>query len=137
MDTREIQMRVDQMVRAMLAKGLPQPQAEFEVRANMPPRVALSWHEGEHSYSRHYELVDGNDAAEIVNDAAALISDLPSAEENRRNAFLASLGKVIDLGRANGIEVDFINPLVATMKRLSENAITDRRTARPEMAEGV
>lgn len=39
-------------------------------------------------------------------------------------AFMEKLGDVIDLGKSEGIEVSFVNPLVETMKRLSENIIT-------------
>jgi len=127
MHTDEIQRRIDQIVLAMLAKGLPQPGAEFEVRANMTPRLTLTWKQEGRICDRHYEFVDGATPAAILDDADKLIAALPSAEENRRNAFLSALGKVIDLGRENGIEVEFINPLVKTMKRLAEAALTDQR----------
>jgi hypothetical protein len=42
------------------------------------------------------------------------------ARRNRRNEFMAQLAKVIDLGRENGIDIAYLNPLYATMKRLSE-----------------
>jgi hypothetical protein len=43
--------------------------------------------------------------------------------------FMTALSDVIELGRQNGIEVDFVNPLVDTMRRLSENILTDQREA--------
>jgi hypothetical protein len=132
MHTSDIQVRVDQLVKAMLAKGLPQPSADFEVRSNLSPRIVLWWKNGDKSYDRHCELVGGSDPETILDEADKFIAELPSAEENRRNAFLSALGKVIDLGRENGIEVEFINPLVKTMKRLAEAALTDQRVAPAE-----
>lgn len=133
MHTSDIQVRVDQLVKAMLAKGLPQPAAEFEVRANLTPRAVLKWQDDSCRLGgNHYEFVDGDDPNDILDRGDALIAELPSAEENRRNAFLSALGKVIDLGRENGIEVEFINPLVKTMKRLAEAALTDQRVAPAE-----
>ena len=35
----------------------------------------------------------------------------------------------IDMGRANGIDVAFVNPLTETMKKLSENALTYQKAA--------
>ncbi|WP_391564592.1 hypothetical protein [Sinorhizobium meliloti] len=43
--------------------------------------------------------------------------------------FMGALANVIDLGKDNGIEVEFLNPLQATMKKLSDNILTDQRAA--------
>ena len=51
------------------------------------------------------------------------------AEQAKLNDFMSALGKVIDLGNQHGIEADYLNPLVASMKKLSENIITDQRAA--------
>jgi len=65
----------------------------------------------------------------LIAKARKFIAELPTAEETKFREFMGALGNVIDLGRKNGIEVDFINPLTETMKRLSENALTDQRVA--------
>jgi len=44
-------------------------------------------------------------------------------------AFMESLGATIELGKSADIDVDFVNPLVVLMKRLSKNALT--HAARP------
>jgi hypothetical protein len=73
------------------------------------------------------------DTLEAKTDAAdVFIAAMPTPEENRRNEFMAQLAKVIDLGRENGIDIEYLNPLSATMKRLSENALTDQRVAPDE-----
>lgn len=44
---------------------------------------------------------------------------------------MGQLGKLIDAGKTDGIAVDFMNPLLDTMKRLSENVITYRPEPEP------
>jgi hypothetical protein len=56
-----------------------------------------------------------------------VIAALPSLDEARLREFQHDLGKLIDKGRDYGIDVDFVNPLIATAKRLAENALTDQR----------
>mgnify|MGYP003655405692 CR=1 FL=1 len=55
------------------------------------------------------------------------IGQIPTKETRERNAFLRDLGNLIDTGKDVGIEVEFLNPLTAMMKTLSENAIEDNR----------
>ena len=52
------------------------------------------------------------------------LKKLPSAKDENTRAFMRDLGKLIDNGRKIGLEVEFMNPLVESMKRLSENIIT-------------
>jgi ABC-type phosphate/phosphonate transport system substrate-binding protein len=66
------------------------------------------------------------DAIKALRDA---IDGLPSEEERNLREFQGDLGRLIDKGRAYGIDVDFVNPLIATAKRLAENAITDQRAS--------
>lgn len=63
---------------------------------------------------------------DAVKGMAAYARTIPSVEESKRARFLESLGRVIDEGRAIGIEAGFMNPLVETMRQLSENIITDQ-----------
>ena len=60
-------------------------------------------------------------------DVRAWIDAQPDANKRHLHEFMGALGKLIDKGRDLGIPVDFVNPLTDTMKRLSENVITDQR----------
>lgn len=126
MDTTEIQKRIDALVPLMLAKGLKRPIAEFELNSNQTPVLWTKWvkinpdYDGQQEYHAHYaDNIDAMFAA-----AQAKIADLPSPDERRQSEFMTALASVIELGRANGIDVQFVNPLTEAMKRLSENAIT-------------
>ena len=126
MNEYEMQAAVDQLVKDMLDKGLRKPEARVWIEANKEPSVGISsgvYGEGD----RMTEYPSAPTVSEALDAARAIIAAMPDAETTRLNNFMGALGKVIDLGRDLGVDVDFINPLTATMKRLSENVITDQR----------
>jgi hypothetical protein len=133
MDTKEIQTRVDALCRSMLDKGLRQPSAEFQVESNVAICIWLKWRDaaksGRYLEDNHYEKIEGDEPEGLFAQASAFVAALPTKEETRFREFMGALGNVIELGRKNDIEVEFLNPLVATMKQLSENALTDQRAA--------
>ena len=133
MDIKEIQTRVDALSRSMLDKGLRQPSAEFQVESNVAICIWLKWKDAAKSdrYLKdiHYEKIEGAEPEGLFAQAATFIAALPSAKEARHREFMGALGRVIDLGKSSDIDVAFLNPLVATMKQLSENALTDQRAA--------
>lgn len=123
MHTDHIQEQMDNLSRAMLAKGLREPKAEVHIEAHAAPLVFMRWGKWKEP-DESVEVIRDPDIRQAIEDAFTLIANLPSPEEAKRQQFMSALGRVIDLGRENGIEVDFVNPLVETMKRLSENALT-------------
>lgn len=132
MDYTVIQEHVNRLSDAMIAKGLKKPRAEFRVKAHEEHDVYLTWTPLTNSRfggSDNYEFFRGGTPGELFAKASAFIEALPNAEETRFREFMGALGNVIDLGRSNGIEVEFLNPLTETMKKLSENALTDQRAA--------
>lgn len=129
MDTNAIQKRLNAIAKAMMAKGLRNPDAQFELRANVEPNVYLRWDNIKDRYNGHYKFIHGTNAISMLDEADAFVAAMPSPEQARMNDFMVALGSVIDLGRETNIEVEFVNPLIATMKRLSENVITDQRAA--------
>lgn len=129
MNVAEIKKRVDAMPARLNAKGLREPVAQFAIEANVPAKGWLSYKDKNTAFGSAYEWFREGSASEILDAMDAWIAALPSAEETKFKEFMSALGGVIDLGKDNGIEVDFLNPLVATMKRLSENAITYQAAA--------
>ena len=125
MNEHEMQAAVDQLVKDMLDKGLRMPQAIVWVQSNKAPCICLN--AGDYGKDHWSSYPSASTVAEALDAARAIIAAMPDAETTRLNNFMGALGKVIDLGRDLGVDVDFINPLTATMKRLSENVITDQR----------
>lgn len=132
MNTKEIQARIDALAKAMTAKGLPQAGAELDIKSHQKEfTVILQWaNVGKQTYSidrTGYEFIRASTPEEALANADEYVAQLPTADETRMKQFMGALASVIDLGNQNGVDVEFINPLKATMKKLSENVITDQR----------
>ncbi|QPF81627.1 hypothetical protein IC762_17525 [Bradyrhizobium genosp. L] len=112
---------------AMLSeKGKVKPNVDLKIEANAGIYITLSWVKPhvQNDWDRNYQVFQGDDFADAVGKARAYIKALPSAEQAKLHAFMGQLGKLIDAGRSDGIAVDYLNPLLGSMKRLSENVIT-------------
>lgn len=133
MNMQTAQERVNALVTAMMAKGMRKPDANLWIMANAGPTVYLKWEKGVggggYSDNNQTEFIRGDSFAETMTKAEEFIDKQPDAQTAKLNEFLTSLGRVIDLGRQHGIEADYLNPLIASMKKLSENVITDQRGA--------
>jgi len=125
----EVQKIIDTIPARMCAAGLRNPRVEVIINGNEPVSGHAKWDDKKTSYGSKYEWFKGDSVDDILANLQVWIATLPSAEETNRKEFLTALSDVIELGRQNGIEVDFINPLQETMKRLSENALVDMRVA--------
>lgn len=129
MDINTAQKRVNDLSAAMLAKGLVAPKATLMVKAHEELTVYLEWSDKSTAYGTAYDCFRGDTITQAFARAEAFIAARPSAEQARMNEFLGALGKVIDLGNQYGIDADYMNPLVASMKKLSENVITFQKDA--------
>lgn len=125
----DVQKRLDAMPAAMSAKGMKSPRADFTIRANEPPQGHIAWPKKGRFTGDEYKFFSADTAAEILDAMAIFIAALPAPEETRMKEFMSALSDVIELGRTNGIDVEFINPLTEAMKRLSSNILTDQRAA--------
>lgn len=123
----DVQKRIDPMPAAMGAKGLKKPAVRFTLEANAELHGTLEWECKKGAFRSAYEFVRGKSAPEILTKMEAFIAKLPSPDETRMKEFMTSLSDVIELGRENGISVEFINPLTEAMQRLSSNILTDQR----------
>jgi hypothetical protein len=133
MEHTEIQRRVNDLSQAMQSKGLRQPEATARFESNAQFSIMLRWKDvtkARASYcDAEYHWIREDEPAVAFEKAVAFIDQLPSADEARMKQFMGALANVIDLGKDNGIEVEFLNPLQATMKKLSDNILTDQRAA--------
>lgn len=108
------------------AKGKVNPRVDFQVEANARMHITLRWKKygAVSEWENDYIVLVGENFDECLKKTEAIISELPSAEQARLEQFMSKLGNLIDIGKDEGIAVDFLNPLLDTMKRLSENVIT-------------
>ena len=133
MDTTEIQTRINAISKGMLEKGLRKPSASFRQECNKQPEVYLRWEDPTKPDTAfrndRYSFLMAETPAEVLTKAEHFVSSLPSAEDARLKQFMGALANAIELGKDNGIDVDFLNPLQNTMKKLSDNILTDQRAA--------
>jgi len=120
---------VNKLLADMLVRGLERPDCTAMFQAEKTPSIYMHWDEYGTSYGRT-ELGHGETIAEALESAKEIINGIPLKELRDKAEFTRMLADTIDKGRAIGIEVEFLNPLTATMKALSENIITDQREAK-------
>jgi hypothetical protein len=107
-------------------KGKVNPSVDLKIEANAGIHIAMRWKKygAVYDWDHEYQIFMGDNFDQCMGKAEAFIAGLPSAEQSRLHAFMGKLGKLIDVGRTEGIAVDYLNPLLDSMKRLSENVIT-------------
>jgi len=129
----EIYAKINPLPAMLSAKGRVSPELEVRIEANAGIGIMMSWKKPHvhNDWEKEYEYVSGEDFNDALHKTVKLINELPSAEQAKLQHFMGKLGKLIDAGREDGIAVDYMNPLLDTMKRLSENVITYKPESEP------
>lgn len=122
----EIYAAINPMPAMLSAKGKVRPAVTLLLEANTRICLLMAWHRdgSKNDWETESKGFLGDDFDEALAKATAFINALPDAETANLHRFMDKLGKLIDAGRESGIELDYLNPLTDTMKRLSENIIT-------------
>lgn len=126
----EIYGAINPLPARLSRKGKENPVVRVEIEANANIGIALRWKKygATSDWDMDYQHFFGSTFDEALSKAIAHIDELPPAAQARLHAFMDKLGKLIDVGKSEGIAVDYLNPLLDTMKRLSENVITYKPT---------
>ena len=127
MTQKEMQAAVDGLAKLMGEKGLLRPEARISITSSAQSRVFLEWEKPEGAHADEFKFFRADAVSDAIERAFAWIASQPSPEERHLREFQTALGHLIDRGRANGIDVAFVNPLAETARALAENAITDQR----------
>lgn len=125
----EIYAAINPLPAMLSAKGKVNPGVTCMIEANAEITVYMKWKkEGD---ARDWEtdcecFRSDDDFADAMAQASDYIAKLPAPEVAKLHSFMGQLGRLIDVGKNAGINLDYLNPLLDTMKRLSENVITYR-----------
>lgn len=122
----EIYAAINPLPAMLSAKGMVKPEVTLMIEANARLSISMNWVKpySVNEWDRVYKSFSGKDFQEALGEATKFIKKLPSAEQAKLQNFMSKLGSVIDAAKDDGIAVDYLNPLLDTMKRLSENVIT-------------
>lgn len=122
----EIYAAINPLPAMLSEKGKARPEVVVMINANAGLSIYMNWKKpySRNEWETECEICSG-ETFEIANDKAlAFIKNLPSASDAKLHNFMGKLGNLIDAGKDEGIDLDYLNPLLDTMKRLSENVIT-------------
>ena len=131
MDTKIIQRRVDAMCSALIAKGKREPMVQAEIESGAQPSIYYRWTKtgSRNSYDWDSRHVRADTMEEALRAAEKEIEALPDAKAERQQEFMEAVANAIDIGRKNGIDAEWVNPLSVLMQDLSKNALTFQAVA--------
>lgn len=124
MNATDILREITRLEKLLTSKGFTAPKIEISVGFSTRELTAnISYKAGGSSEYQfiHIEALDGFES--LIQDTEDYINGLKSVAEIQRDAFVASVGRLIDQGREIGVEVEFLNPLVDMMGKLSHNIL--------------
>lgn len=132
MTIEEIYVAINPLPAMLLAKGKINPTVEFKVEANAGLAITMNYKKphGHSEWDKEYHHFSGANFSEALDKAVSFINDLPSAKQAKLTHFMGALGKLIDIGKSEGIEIEYLNPLTDSMKRLSKNILTFKKPRR-------
>lgn len=121
----EILRESNRLEKVLVEKGFNSPKIEISIGFSVRELTANVQYKagGNPQYKFiHLEALDGFEALFVATEE--YINKIPSVLQIRQDAFLASVGRLIDEGKEIGIQLDFLNPLTDMMNKLSSNIIT-------------
>ena len=124
MNASDILHEITRLEKLLTNKGFTAPKIEISVGFSTRELTAnISYKAGSEVQYKfiHLEALDGFES--VISDTEDYINGLKSVAEIQRDAFVASVGRLIDQGREIGVEMEFLNPLTTMMDKLSSNIL--------------
>ena len=126
MNIAEVQDRIDAVVSTLAGKGHKDPHCHLDLKSG--GRVSAWTHttcgvseQGEHHYA--------DCAEDALQKAEAWADAWEDAETAAKRLAVKAFGESIDGLRNAGVEADFVDPLSDALQAMTENLLTDQRTA--------
>jgi len=128
MEIKEIHRHLDEISAVLVEKGIKTPTVAINIQSGANIVGYCHW------WAKNAHGTEGMKAknvhCETVGDALADLklwaNSLPDPKQRMKDEATAAIGRALEMARDADLEVEFINPLEAMMKKLSENAITDQ-----------
>ena len=127
MKASDILREIVRLEKLLTNKGFTAPKIEISVGFSTRELTANIAYKAGCNVEYQFIHVEADDDFEsLIQDTEDYINGLKSVQEITKDAFIASVGRLIDQGREIGIEVEFLNPLTTMMDKLSSNIITQQ-----------
>ena len=125
MNASDILFEINRLENLLTDKGFTAAKIEISVGFSTRELTANIAYKAGNSHEYQFIHTLAKDGFEtLIQDTEDYINGLKSVAEIQKDNFIASVGRLIDQGREIGVEVDFLNPLVEMMGKLSSNIIT-------------
>jgi len=124
MKASDILREITRLEKLLSDKGFGAAKIEISVGFSTRELTANIQYKAGHDVQYKFIHIEADDGFEgLIADTEDYINGLKSVAEIQRDAFVASVGRLIDQGRDIGIEVEFLNPLTTMMDKLSSNIL--------------
>jgi len=124
MNASDILREITRLEKLLSDKGFGAAKIEISVGFSTRELTANIQYKAGHDVQYKFIHIEADDGFEgLIADTEDYINGLKSVAEIQRDAFVASVGRLIDQGRDIGIEVEFLNPLTTMMDKLSSNIL--------------
>lgn len=124
----EINTRLSALVVAMLAKGIVNPYAEYDVKSDQSDCIFVR-SSSEIFDGDGYKFFYAPSPLEILDKADAYIAALPDPAKTKLQNHMRRVADCIDKGREDGIDDAYIAPLVVVKEAMTENLLTAQVSA--------
>lgn len=113
----------DELAAQMVEKGLKTPDSWLHVQSGGRCKVWLNWSNPNENYRSSGEILSGETIQDAIAKARAWIAALPSPMTKALNNHMSGIAKLVDAGRAAGIDDAYIAPLVVVKAAISNNLL--------------
>jgi hypothetical protein len=125
MNASDILREITRLEKLLADKGFTAPKIEISVGFSIRELTANICYKAGYDVQYKFIHIEADDGFEaLIADTEDYINGLKSVAEIQKDTFIASVGRLIDQGREIGVEVEFLNPLVEMMGKLSSNILT-------------
>lgn len=127
MNAKDIQERIHAVDEALIDKGFKLPDCDITITAS----DLTFWIKtgGQEADGRMFESVYADTLDDLIIAANDYVKNLESMETHIQREAVKKFGKAIDALRNSGIPADFTDPLSEQLQAMTENLLTDQRTA--------
>lgn len=126
---KDIDDALDALASAMGDKGLPTPTPRLTRCHGGRSYIWLDWGSSRKVNGETYKSFHADTPTLSIAAAMDWIYNLPSPEQEAIRTFHAKVGAAIEFGRDNGIDDEYVTPLVETRKAMTENLLTSEASS--------